>query len=144
MGAGWRTMILRLRHCRLTAAEIASRLGLARSTVAAELARLGLGQLAALEPKAPIRRYERHRPGDLVHLDIKRLARFDKPGHRVTGSRIGQNSRVGFEYVHVCIDDHSRAAYVEVLDDETGDTCARFLARAVVWFASRASPCAGS
>ena len=85
MGAGWRKMILRLRHCRLTAAEIASRLGLARSTVAAELARLGLGQLAALEPKAPIRRYQRRRPGDLVHLDIKRLARFDKPGHRVTG-----------------------------------------------------------
>ena len=137
MGAGWRRMILRLRHCRLTAAEIASRLGLARSTVAAELARLGLGQLAALESKAPVRRYERHRPGDLVHLDIKRLARFDKPGHRVTGSRIGQNSKVGFEYVHVCIDDHSRAAYVEVLADETGDTCARFLARAVVWFASQ-------
>ena len=87
MGAGWRKMILRLRHCRLTAAEIASRLGLARSTVAAELARLGLGQLAALEPKAPIRRYERRRPGDLVHLDIKKFARFDKPGHRVTGSR---------------------------------------------------------
>ena len=87
--------------------------------------------------KAPIRRYERRRPGDLVHLDIKRLARFDKPGHRVTGSRVGQNSKVGFEYVHVCIDDHSRAAYVEVLDDETGDTCARFLARAVVWFAQQ-------
>jgi len=137
MGAGWSRMILRLRHCRLTAAEIASRLGLARSTVAAELARLGLGQLAALEPKAPIRRYERRRPGDLVHLDIKKLARFDKPGHRVTGSRRGQNSKVGFEYVHVCIDDHSRAAYVEVLADETGDTCARFLARAVVWFAQQ-------
>jgi transposase InsO family protein len=137
MGAGWRQMILRLRHCRLTAAEIASRLGLARSTVAAELARLGLGQLAAIEPKAPIRRYQRRRPGDLVHLDIKKLARFDKPGHRVTGSRRGQNSKVGFEYGHVCIDDHSRAAYVEVLDDETGDSCARFLARAVVWFAQQ-------
>jgi transposase InsO family protein len=137
MGAGWCEMILRLRRCRLTAAEIACRLGLARSTVAAELARLGLGQLTALEPKAPVRRYERRRPGDLVHVDIKRLARFDKPGHRVTGSRVGQNSKLGFEYVHVCIDDHSRAAYVEVLEDETGDTCARFLARAVVWFAKQ-------
>src|SRR6185503_6118797 len=75
MGAGWRQMILQLRHCRLTAAEIAGRLGLARSTVAAELARLGLGQLAALEAKAPVRRYERRQRGDLVHLDIKKLAR---------------------------------------------------------------------
>jgi transposase InsO family protein len=130
-------MVLRLRLCRLTAAGAATRLGLARSTAAAWLTRLGLGQLAALEPKAPVRRYERRRPGDLIQLDIKKLARFDKPGHRVTGSRIAQNSNLGFEYVHVGIDDHSRAAYVEVLEDETGDSCARFLARAVIWFAQQ-------
>jgi transposase InsO family protein len=134
IGAGWRDLIVRLRRCRMTAEEIARHLGLARSTVAAELARLGLNRLSALEPKAPVRRYERARPGDLIHLDVKKLARFDKPGHRVTATRRGQNDGVGWEFVHVCIDDHARLAYVEALDDETGDTCARFLARAVVWF----------
>ena len=114
VGDGWRQPILRLRHCRLTAAEIATRLGLARSTVAAELVRVGLGQLAKLEPAPPVRRYERARPGDLIHLDIKKLAKFDKPGHRVTATRRGQNDGTGWEYVHVGIDDHSRAAYVEV------------------------------
>jgi transposase InsO family protein len=135
IAAGWQILIVRLRQCRMTAEEIASRLHLARSTVAAELARLGLNRLSALAPKEPVRRYERARPGDLVHLDVKKLARFDKPGHRVTRSRRGQNDGVGWEFVHVCIDDHARLAYVEVLDDEAGDSCARFLARAVVWFA---------
>ena len=137
MGAGWRKMILRLRHCRLTAAEIACRLGLARSTVAAELARLGLGQLAALEPKAPIRRYQRRQPrrsGPSRHQAARPLRQARAPRHRQPAR---PEQKVGFEYVHVCIDDHSRAAYVEVLDDETGDSCARFLARAVVWFASQ-------
>jgi transposase InsO family protein len=140
IGAGWREVIVRLRRCRMTAEEIARHLGLARSTVAAELRRLGLNRLAALEPKAPVRRYERARPGDLIHLDVKKLARFDKPGHRVTGRRRGQNAGVGWEFVHVCIDDHARLAYVEALDDETGEVCARFLARAVVWF-SRQGVC---
>ena len=147
---------LRLRHCRLTAAKIAGRLGLARSTVAAELTRLGLGQLAALEPKAPIRRHERRQPGGpgpsrhqevgplrqarastTTRSILLRRSRRRPAPEAVTGSRIGQNSTVGFEYVHVCIDDYSRAAYVEVLADETGDRCARFLARAVFWFASQ-------
>ena len=135
MTAGWQTLIVRLRQCRMTAAEIAGRLHLARSTVAAELVRLGLNRLSALAPKEPARRYERARPGDLIHLDVKKLARFDKPGHRVTRTRRGQNDGVGWEFVHVCIDDHARLAYVDVLDDEAGDSCARFLARAVVWFA---------
>jgi transposase InsO family protein len=86
-------------------------------------------------PTLPACRYERARPGDLLHLDVKKLACFDKPGHRVTRTRRGQNDGVGWEFVHVCIDDHARLAYVEVLDDEAGDSCARFLARAVVWFA---------
>jgi hypothetical protein len=100
---GWQTMIVRLRRCRMTAEEIASRLHLARSTVAAELVRLGLNRLSALAPKEPARRYERARPGDLIHLDVKKLARFDKPGHRVTRTRRGQNDGVGWEFVHVCI-----------------------------------------
>jgi transposase InsO family protein len=130
---GWQTLIVRLRQCRMTAEAIAGRLHLARSTVAAELVRLGLNRLSALAPKEPVRRYERARPGDLIHLDVKKLARFAKPGHRVTGTRRGQNE--GWEFVHVCIDDHARLAYVEVLEDEAGASCARFLARAVVWFA---------
>ena len=132
---GLADLIVRVRQCRMTAAEIASRLHLARSTVAAELVRLGLSRLSALAPQAPARRYERARPGDLIHLDVKKLARFDQPGHRVTRTRRGQNHGVGWGFVHVCIDDHARLAYVEVLDDEAGDSCARFLARAVVWFA---------
>jgi hypothetical protein len=134
IGAGWRDLIVRLRRCRMTAAEIARHLGLARSPVAAERARLGLNRLSALEPKAPVRRYQRARPGDLIHLDVKKLARFAKPGPRVTATRRGQNDGVGWEFVHVCIDDHARLAHGAALDDETGDTCARFLARAVVWF----------
>ena len=125
MAAGWQTLIVRLRQCRMTAAEIAGRLHLARSTVAAELVRLGLNRLSALAPKEPARRYERARPGDLIHLDVKKLARFDKPGHRVTRTRRCRNDGVGWEFVHVCIDDHARLAYVEVLDDEAGDKPAR-------------------
>ncbi len=136
MGAGWRQMILRLRHCRLTAAEIACRLGLARSTVAAELARLGLGQLAALEPKAPIRRYERRRPGDLVHLGIKKLGRIDGVGLRITGERRGQKRGIGWEFLHFCVDDASRLAYTEILPDERKESSVAFLERALAWFAT--------
>lgn len=102
------------------------------------LKRLGLNRLSRLNPPQPIRRYERKRPGDLIHLDIKKLGRFLKPGHRVTGWKNRQRSRgLGYDYVHVAIDDHSRVAYVEVLEDETGDTCARFLAGATRWFSSK-------
>ena len=111
-------------------------LDLPRSTVSLALKRLGLNHLSRLTPPEPIRRYERKRPGDLIHLDIKKLGRFLKPGNRVTGWQNRQRSRgLGYDYIHVAIDDHSSVAYVEVLDNETGDTCARFLARATQWFA---------
>ena len=85
-----------------------------------------------------MRRYERRRPGDLIHIDIKKLARFKRIGHRINGDRRkGRSENVGYDYVHVCVDDHSRVAYVEVLPDETGKTSADFLARAVVWFANK-------
>ena len=135
--AGWSSIIDKLRQLRLTGLEIAKRLRLPRSTVADLLRRNGLGQLKMLDPKAPIVRYERDRPGDMVHLDIKKLARFDRPGHRVTGDRSQESPGAGYEFVHVCIDDHSRAAYVEILPDERGQTCAQFLIRAVLWFASK-------
>ena len=135
----WQDIAVRLRRtCRLTAAGIADRLRLARSTVARWLARMGLGRLAALEPKPPVIRYQRERPGELLHLDIKSLGRFDKPGHRVTKQRKGnRNKGAGWDCVHVAIDDATRLAYVEVLSDQTRGTTTGFLVRALRWFKAR-------
>jgi transposase InsO family protein len=128
--------IVAARHERLTAWAIAVKLQVPRSTVAAILARLGLNRLTSLEPATPVTRYERARPGELVHLDIKPLGRILRVGHRIHPTR---RSRVGagWEYVHVAVDDHSRAAYVEVLPDQTGATTAGFLRRVLGWFARR-------
>lgn len=109
---------------------------MARSTVSAVLVRLGLNRLKALEAKEPANRYERARPGELVHLDIKKLGRIKGVGKRIHGDRSVRWRGAGWEFVHVCVDDHSRVAYVEVLRDEKGDTAAGFLTRAVEWFAS--------
>lgn len=129
-------MILQLRRSlRMTGAEIARKLGLARSTVARWLRRSGLGRLARLDPPEPVRRYQRERPGELIHLDIKKLGRFDQPGHRVTGTRAGcRNRGAGWDFVHVAVDDATRLAYVEVLGDERRDTTTAFLLRALRWF----------
>jgi transposase InsO family protein len=133
----WAELIEYFRHFRQPARVIGEQLGLARSTVSAVLARRGLGPQRALEPVRPPCRYERRRPGDLLHLDIKKLARFRSPGHRVTGNRSGKSYGAGWEFVHVAIDDHSRIAYAEVLPDETGSTCAAFLHRATRWYAKQ-------
>jgi transposase InsO family protein len=131
--------IVRLRRLRMTAAEIAETLGMALSTVSLVLKRAGLGRRSRLEPLEPANRYEHRRPGELVHLDIKKLARFDRPGHRLLGRGRGRfETGAGYEYLHVCVDDYSRVAYVELLDDERGVTVAAFLERAVGHFASRA------
>jgi transposase InsO family protein len=139
--------IIRLRKLRWTAAQIALALGAALSTVSAVLKRAGLGKRSKLEPPEPPNRYERRRPGELVHVDVKKLGRILRPGHRVTGDRRGQihtrrdgkDVRVaGWEFVHVAIDDHSRLAYAEVLADETGTTAVGFLRRAVEFFARHA------
>jgi transposase InsO family protein len=134
-----------LRRLRMTAAEIAEVLGMALSTVSRWLARIGLGRRSRLEPPEPPNRYERKRPGELIHVDVKKLGRISTrgAGHRVTGNRRGQvkatvdgaSRRVtGWEFVHVCVDDATRLAYVEVLPDEKGATAAAFLHRAVAWF----------
>ena len=129
-----RKLIGELRQYRMTAAQIAERLGMARSTVARLLSRAGLGRLKLLDPKLPVRRYQREHPGELLHLDIKKLVRFQAVGHRFTGDRSRQSRNVGWEYVHVCVDDRTRLAYVEVLLNEKGITSAGFLKRAVAWY----------
>jgi len=139
IGAWWVKTAAQLRRAyRLTGDQIAERLGLARSTVARWLKRMGLGRLKSLEPKPPIIRYQRERPGELLHLDIKSLGRFNKPGHRVTGQRKGcRNPGAGWECVHVAIDDATRLAYVEVLPDQKRATTTAFTVRALRWFKTR-------
>jgi len=135
LGESWVRLIEQLRReLRMTGRQIARRLALARSTVALVLKRLGLNRLKFLQPREPIRRYERKTPGDLLHLDIKKLGRFWRTGHRITGDRRQSSDGAGWEYVHVCIDDHSRLAYVEVLPNERAEAACGFLSRAVAWF----------
>jgi hypothetical protein len=130
--------VARLRRLRMTAAEIAETLAMALSTVSLILKRLGLGRRSRLEPLEPVNRYEHQRPGELVHLDIKKLARFDRPGHRLLGRGRGRfETGAGYEYLHVCVEDHSRVAYVELLNDEQGTTAAAFLTHAAAHFANR-------
>jgi transposase InsO family protein len=128
--------IVRLRQLRMTAAEIAETLGMALSTVSLILKRAGVGRRSRLEPLQPVNRYEHQRPGELVHLDVKKLARFDRPGHRLRGRGRGRfETGAGYEYLHVCVDDYSRVAYVELLPNEQGTSAARFLERAAAHLA---------
>lgn len=125
-----------LRRLRLTGPAIAVQLAMACSTVTAVLARIGLNHLSRLDPPEPPNRYQRRHPGALLHIDVKKLGRFDVPGHRVHGDRRRRNRGAGWEYVHVCVDDATRLAYVEVLEDERAATAAGFLRRAVAYFAA--------
>jgi len=127
--------IEQLRRRRLAAFQIARILGMARSTVSAVLVRLGLNRLRVLEPKEPTNSYEHAYPGSLLHLDIKKLGRIRGVGHRISGQRQHRSRGIGWEFAHVCIDDHSRVSYVEVLEDERAETAVGFLERAVRWFA---------
>jgi transposase InsO family protein len=136
--------IAALRRLHMTAAEIAEVLQMALSTVSAVLRRIGLGKRSRLSPPEPANRYERKRPGELVHLDIKKLGRISirGAGHRVNGHRASQFKghrgprSTGWEFVHVAVDDATRLAYAEVLADERGPTACAFLRRAVAWFSS--------
>ena len=117
--------------------EIAECLGMALSTVSVVLRRIGLGKLSRLEPLEPPNRYERSRPGELIHIDVKRLVRIQRgAGHRMTGRRTWQAEGAGREYVHVCVDDATRLAYVEVLADEKAKTAIGFLRRALAFYAT--------
>ena len=137
-------VIVALRRLRMTGAQIAFCLAMALSTVSAVLARVGLGKLSRLEPPEPPNRYERRHPGELLHVDVKRLGRIPtgRAGHRVHGQRRLQRSprkdgkrAVGWEFVHVCVDDATRLAYVEVLGDEKATTAVGFLTRAIAFYA---------
>jgi transposase InsO family protein len=131
--------ILVLRELRFTAAQIAEVLGMAHSTVSAVLKRHGKGRLVRWDADEPQHRYERPRPGELVHIDIKKLGRVSGVGHRMTGSRAkaGRSRGAGWEFVHVCVDDCTRLAYVEGLDNERADSVIAFLQRAIAWLASQ-------
>jgi transposase InsO family protein len=131
--------IERLRRQRWTGKQIAAETGVSPATVSRVLRRLGLNKLSALEPAEPVRRYERERPGELIHLDIKKLGRIGSVGHRITGRYPGAVNRhqgIGWEYVHVCIDDASRVAVVHVMPDQRKESAVAFLEAAVAHFAT--------
>jgi transposase InsO family protein len=127
-----------LRRARRTGKQIASELYISPATVSRILRRLGLNRIGAIEPAAPVRRYERDRPGEMIHIDIKKLGRFNKIGHRITGDRTGQsnNRGVGWEYVHVAVDDHSRVAFAKVMSSERKRCAIAFLKAALAYYAS--------
>ena len=131
----WREVILELRTGRMCGRRIAAHLGRPYATVARWLQRAGLGRLKSPAPAEPVRRYERATPGELLHIDVKKLGRFARVGHRIHGDPRTRVRGVGWEYVHVAIDDASRVAYAEVLRDERGTTSSGFLRRAVAFFA---------
>lgn len=126
--------IQQLRRRRWTSLRIAELLELAVSTVGVWLRRLGLGRLKNVEPKPVVVRYEKKRPGELLHLDTKKLGRIRRIGHRIHGDRRRRSRGVGWEFLHVCVDDATRVAYAEVLCDERETTATDFLERAIAWF----------
>lgn len=126
--------VLSLRTTRATAWQISKALKMPRSTVTRILARAGLNRLATLEPPPVVRRYEWANAGDLLHIDLKRLGRIAGVGHRIHGDRRARVRGIGWEFLHVAIDDATRLTYVEVGPADTGEACAAFLARAVTWF----------
>lgn len=130
--------IITLRRQRFTGQQIARDAKVSPATVSRILRRVRLSRIRDLEPPEPVRRYERDHPGDMIHIDIKRLGRFDQPGHRVTGDRTGQsNGRgVGWEFVYVCIDDASRIAFSQILPDEKAASAVPFLRAAIDYYAS--------
>jgi transposase InsO family protein len=131
-----------LRRQRCTGKQIAAQVGVSPATVSRILRRLGLNRLSALEPAAPIRRYEREHPGEMIHLDIKKLGRIDGIGHRITGDRRGQSNRrsrgegLGWEFVHVAIDDNSRIAFAKIMPNERKRSATTFLKAALAYYES--------
>jgi transposase InsO family protein len=124
-----------LRRQHWTGVRIAQATGLSRATISRILTRLKLNKARMLEPVVPVVRYEHPSPGDLVHIDIKKLARIHKPGHRMTGNPQDETRHAGWEFLYVAVDDHSRMAYVAMMPDEKAVSAAAFLSQAVAYFA---------
>src|SRR5882672_12445535 len=131
-----------LRRQRFTGKQIAANLAVSPATVSRILRRLGLNRMRDMEPAEPVRRYEREHPGELIHIDIKKLGKFNRIGHRITGNRTGQSTQrsrgkgPGWEYVHVCIDDASRIAFSQVMKNEKKGCAVAFLKAAIAYYAS--------
>jgi transposase InsO family protein len=126
-----------------TGKHIAHEVGVSPATVSRVLKRAGLSRLSDIEPAEPIRRYEREHPGEMIHIDIKKLGRFSQVGHRITGDpQKGKSRGAGWEFVHVCIDDASRIAFSQILPDEKKESAIAFLKAAVAYYASLGVPIA--
>jgi transposase InsO family protein len=132
--------VAELRRERKTGVQIARLTGLSRATVSRILTRLKLNKIRMLEPKLPPNRYERDAPGDLLHIDIKKLARIHKPGHRITGNPQDETRGAGWEFLYVAVDDHSRMAYVAMMPDEKATSASLFLSQAAGYFARHNIP----
>ena len=130
--------IIALRRQRWTGQQVACETGVSPATVSRVLRRAKLSRIRDLEPPEPVVRYEREKPGDMIHLDIKKLGRFEQIGHRITGDRTGQsnNRGVGWEFVHVCIDDNSRISFSQILPDEKAVSAIAFLKAALAYYKS--------
>ncbi|SRR6266550_752758 len=132
-----RSRIIALRRQWLTVRQIANVVGVSPSTAARVCRAAGLNRLQQLDAPPPPIRYERDRPGELLHIDIKRLGRFDRPGHRITRRRSQGSRERGFEFVHVATDDASRLTFAEILPDECASSAMTFLGNAIAWFAAQ-------
>lgn len=128
--------IVELRRRRLTQARIAASLAVSKSTVSRVLARAGLSRLSDLEPSAPVVRYEHAAPGDLIHIDTKKLGRIEKMGHRITGDRRDNTDGAGWEFLFVAIDDHARIGFTDMYPDERKGSAVQFLDNTVAYFRS--------
>lgn len=128
--------IVELRRKRMTQARIAQYLSLSKATVSRVLNRAGLARLSDLEPAEPVQRYEHERPGDLIHIDTKKLGRIEKTGHRATGDRRDRTRGAGWEVLFVAVDDHARIAFTELYPDESQENACRFLMNAHAYYAS--------
>lgn len=136
-----RRQIQRLRHQHQSALEIAAALHLPVPTVVHIQRQLGLARLSRLTPRPPVHRYERQVPGALIHLDVKKLGRIGRIGHRIHGDRRRRSRGIGWEYLHIAIDDATRLAYAALYPDETAVSTAAFLAQAVAWFQRQGLRC---